>query len=144
MKASDAGIALIRDFEGMILAPYKDAAGLATIGIGHLIRKGETFPPTFSEADAVALLCRDLETTEAYVEELVDVPLTQNQFDALCSLVFNIGPQQFERSTLRKYLNAGDIAKASGEFPKWCRVGVRQVDGLLRRRLAEQAMFVGK
>lgn len=143
MKVSDAGIELIRDCEGVRLRPYKDIAGLATIGVGHLIRRGETFPDSFSDADATALLCRDLETVEACIEESVNVPLLQHQFDALASLVFNIGCDAFRRSTLRKKLNSGDTSGAAGEFPKWSRVGVRQIDGLLARRLREQAIFVG-
>ena len=141
MKASDAGINLIREFEGYASEPYDDVGGKLTWGYGHLCKRGETAPDQISEAEATALLCTDLETAEACIDGLVDVPLTQPQFDALCSFVFNLGCTAFMGSTLLRKLNAGDYAGAAAEFPKWCKVGSMQVAGLLRRRLAERMLF---
>jgi lysozyme len=140
MKASDRAIALIQEFEGLATECYADVGGKATIGYGHLIRKGESFT-TIDEAEAVRILCADLEDAEACIEASVEVDLTQAQFDALCSFVFNLGCEQFKRSTLLRLLNGGDYTAAAGEFPRWCRVGRNAVPGLLRRRIAEQMLF---
>jgi lysozyme len=143
VKASDRAISLIKEFEGYASEAYDDIGGKVTWGFGHLCKSGETPPKHISEADATALLCVDLESAEACIEGIVDVPLTQNQFDALCSFVFNLGCTRFMNSTLLRRINARDYAGAGAEFPKWCRVGQNEVPGLLRRRLAEQSLFNG-
>jgi lysozyme len=140
VKCSEAGIRLIQEFEGYAAEPYEDVGGKLTWGFGHLGKRGEIPPKRISEADATALLCRDLEVAEACIDGLVDVNLSQSQFDALCSFVFNLGCTAFMGSTLLRKINAGD-ATASDEFRKWCRVGHNEVAGLLRRRLAEQALW---
>ncbi len=152
MKASDRGLALIREFEGCSLTPYLDQGGKPTIGIGHLIRKHECFTK-IDEAEATRLLCEDVSEAEMMVDISVDVPLSQNQFDALVSIVFNVGPGDPPRkdgiivlksgkpSTLLRKLNSGDYAGCSEEFPKWCHVGPNESNGLIRRRLAEQLLF---
>jgi lysozyme len=139
MKICDAGIALVKQFESFSARVYADVGGKPTIGWGHLIKKGEVFD-RLTESEATALLCRDLEWAEACVSDCVDAPLTQNQFSACVSLIFNIGCAAFKGSTLLKRINAGD-PKASDEFRKWCKVGQNQVTGLLRRRIAEQLLF---
>ena len=140
MKASDRAIRLIQEFEGLACEKYQDVGGKWTVGYGHLIRKGESLDKV-DEAEAVRILCQDLEEAEACITDSVEVDLSQNQFDALCSFVFNCGCAALKRSTLLKYLNAEDWTAASNEFPKWSRVGTKQVTGLLRRRLAEQLLF---
>ncbi len=141
MKASDAGIALIKEFEGFRASVYGDVGGLPTIGYGHLMHVGEVFD-TLTESEATALLCSDLEVAEACIEAAVDVELQQCQFDALCAFVFNVGCSNFKRSTLLQKLNRADYTGAADEIPKWSRVGLNQVAGLLRRREAERAMFL--
>lgn len=141
MKCSEAGIRLIQEFEGMATEPYDDLGGKVSWGYGHLCKTGETPPKSISESDAVALLCADLEVAEACIEGSVDVPLTQSQFDALCSFVFNLGCARFQGSTLLRKLNAGDYAGAQGEFQRWSHIGAREIPGLLRRRLAEAQLF---
>lgn len=140
MKISDRGLELVKEFEGFASRVYDDVGGKPTIGYGHLIRHGESFG-ILSESEATELLCRDMEAAEATVTDAVEVPLTQGQFDSLCSLVFNIGSTAFLRSTLLRKLNAGDYVGALAEFPKWSKVGQNQVAGLLRRRVAEQVLF---
>lgn len=140
MKVSDRGIALIKEFEGLATETYNDIGGKPSIGYGHLIRKGECFTK-LSESDATALLCTDLEKVEAAVDALVDVPLTQGQFDALCSFVYNLGAYNLQKSSLLRLLNQGKYDAAKGEFTKWSYVGQEHVAGLLRRRLAEQLMW---
>lgn len=141
LKASDAGIALVKEFEGLATEPYDDVGGKLSWGFGHLCKTGDVVPKHISEADATALLCTDLETAEACVEGIVDVPLSQQQFDGLVALVFNIGCSKFMASTLLRKLNASDYAGAAAEFPRWCKVNGKDVPGLLRRRIAERMLF---
>ncbi len=141
MKTSERGLALIKEFEGLSTECYADVGGKATIGYGHLCKADETFPKRITEGEATALLCTDLEFAEACVEGIVDVVLTQNQYDALIALIFNIGCGAFTRSTLLRKLNHGDYHGARDEFQRWCRVNGKEVSGLLRRRIAEQLLF---
>lgn len=105
MKISKAGIQLIKEFEGYSPIPYKDVAGLNTIGYGHLIKKGELFSRVTAE-QAEELLLKDLATAEKGVNTLIIVKLTQNQYDALVSFTYNVGVGALRDSTLRKYLNS--------------------------------------
>ena len=146
MKASDACIELIKRFEGFRAQMYLDAAGLETIGYGHLIlvrERDEYAQRRLTEGEATALLCDDLERFEVQIEDLVDAGLTQNQFDALCCLVFNIGAGAFRKSTLLKRLNEHDFDSAAAEFHRWNKAGGRVLSGLVRRRKAEAELFEG-
>jgi lysozyme len=140
MKCSDVGLDLIKQFEGFRAIPYKDVKGLLTIGWGHLIKPGEVFG-ALSSVEATAILSRDVQEAQDCINFYVKVALTQNQFDALCSFVFNLGCANFHNSTLCKYCNSGDYNAAAEEFPKWCFAGKVKVEGLLKRRLAEQELF---
>ena len=112
-----------------------------TIGWGHTdgVKEGDTC--TWSQAQA--WLMSDAAWASAAVSELVKASLNQNQFDALCSLCFNIGRPQFAGSTLLKLLNAAppNYTGAARQFPVWDRQADVVVDGLLTRRQAEQARF---
>lgn len=140
-NTGQAGINLIKEFEGLELSKYRDAVGLWTIGYGHLIRSGETFERSLTEQEAEALLRKDLLESERGIRRLVSVPLTQNQFDALVSFVFNVGVGRLATSTLLKKLNAQDYRGAADELPKWNRAGGNVLEGLTRRRQAERALF---
>lgn len=134
---------MVREFEGYERFPYECSAGKLTIGVGHVIRPGESFPVKgLTESEATELLCKDMEKFEARVLDLVTVPITQNQYDALLSLVFNIGAGAFEKSTLLKKLNAGDYEGAANEFTRWTRGGGKVLPGLVKRRAAEKALFL--
>ena len=146
MKASDACIELIKRFEGFRAQMYLDAAGLETIGYGHLIlvrERDEYAQRRLTEGEATALLCDDLERFEVQIEDLVEAGLTQNQFDALCCLVLNIGAGAFRKSTLLKRLNEHDFDSAAAEFHRWNKAGGRVLSGLVRRRKAEAELFEG-
>ena len=138
---NEAGIDLIKSWEGCVLKPYQDEAGYWTIGWGHLIVEGENFSEITSER-ADAILEVDLLQAESAVERLISVPLTDNQFAALVSFTFNLGPGALERSTLRKVLNRGEYQAAAEEFPKWCYAGGHKSAGLLKRRLEEGTLFL--
>ena len=144
MKISEAGIALIRRFEGLELESYQDIAGVWTIGYGHT----ETAGPNqkINEREAEELLRRDLAPRERAVEQLVSVGLNQNEFDALVSFVFNVGANAFKNSTARKRLNRNDRIGAGEALTWWNKATVsgvlREVRGLTRRRAAEKALFL--
>jgi lysozyme len=147
MKISDAGLALISSFEGLRLTTYLDPVGIPTIGWGHTgpdVRLGMTI----IRARAVELLREDTSGAAASVNRLVTRPLTQPQFDALVSLVFNAGTAPLSPGTLGRKLNAGDVAGAAAEFGRWVKGKDKRgqfvtLAGLVRRRAAEEAMFNG-
>ena len=137
MKCGKAGKDLIVEFEGVELKAYKDVAGFWTIGVGHLIRPGESFT-TITRDEAMELLAKDLADAEGCINAL-SLTLTQNEFDALCSFVFNLGCGAFRNSTLLKKIKSGEDAAA--EFKRWNKAGGKEVAGLTRRRKAEEALF---
>ena len=143
MKISDNGIALIKKYEGLRLIPYDDVAGLKTIGYGHLIKPGEEFWE-ITEAEAEEILRNDLEAAEKCVEKGLRVEVSQEQFDALVSFVFNCGCNAFMDSTLRRLTNYGDFDGAADQFLRWNRAGGRIVKGLTNRRIAERNHFLGE
>ncbi|UIA94555.1 lysozyme (plasmid) [Erwinia tracheiphila] len=140
MQISDSGIMLIKNFEGLCLTAYQCSAHVWTIGYGHTagVKPGDTI----TEGQAEQFLRDDLDQFEAAVYRLVNVTLSQHQFDALVSFTFNLGEGNLKNSTLLKKLNAGDYSGAAEEFPRWNRADGRVVEGLTRRRLAERDMFL--
>jgi len=141
MKTSETGIALIKAFEGFSATPYKDVAGLLTIGYGHLILPGEVFG-AISSMEADLLMRKDVaEKAERFVNDLVEVPLKQNEFDALVSFTFNVGGANFKKSTLLKVLNEGKKENVPQELLKWDFAGGHQSDAILKRRQKEARLF---
>jgi lysozyme len=142
MRTGDEGIALIRHFEGCRLDAYLCPAGVWTIGYGHTkgVKEGETIDQEAAEA----FLIEDLEEFEGYVTEMVEVPLSQSQFDALVSWTFNLGPGNLERSTLLAKLNQGEYTDVPFEIKRWTRAGGAILPGLVKRRNAEAALFEGR
>lgn len=131
----------IKTAEGLRLTAYKDGGGVWTIGYGHTgsdVREGLTIP--LSEAER--LLTRDLRVAEGHVNDAVKVKLTQNQFDALVSFVYNVGGGAFRSSTLLKLLNAGDYEGAANQFPRWNKDNGKVVNGLTNRRHEERELFL--
>jgi len=104
MKAGPRAISLIKSSESLYLLPYKCPAGYWTIGWGHLIKEGEHFTE-ITQQEAHDILLKDLEEVETVINNNVKVELDQNEFDALCSFVFNIGRRNFGDSTLLRMLN---------------------------------------
>lgn len=142
MTASEECAALVRRFEGFERRPYACPAGYRTIGYGHRILPHEMFPAEgITEAQALDLLRADLETAARCVRECVRAPLTQRQFDALCSFVYNIGCARFRASTMLRLLNQNDHALAAREFSRWTYALGQKLAGLEKRRAAERAMF---
>ena len=141
MRTSDAGIAFIKSFEAFRAMPYKDQAGLWTIGWGHLIHPDEDFTGGIPLTDADELFLSDLSGFEDEVNEAVEIDLAQQEFDALVSLAFNIGNGNFANSTLLKLLNTGDRTNAATQFIRWDYAGGKVSAGLMARRVAEKTMF---
>lgn len=148
MRLSDAGLAALKSHEGLRLEAYPDPGSKdgkpVTIGYGSTRRAdgGEwQLGGRITEPEAAELLRRDVAGTEAAVSRLVRVPLTQAQFDALVSFVYNVGAGSFESSTLLRLLNAGDYAGAAAQFGRWVYNDGRVLPGLQRRRAAEAALF---
>ncbi len=145
MKINQAGLDIIKQFEGFSATPYLCPAGYPTIGYGSIWDlEGNRLTidsPEVTEAEADTLLARECRHAERTVTRLVRVPLNGNQFSALVSFTYNLGSGNLQSSTLRMKLNRGDYAGAADEFPKWRRAGGRILKGLVRRRAAEQALF---
>lgn len=138
------GINLIKRFEGFESKIYLDAAGLPTIGYGHLLRAGEAemFKNGISPEAGVALLIKDVLYAEQAVLRLINVPLTDGQFDALVSFTFNLGSGALQRSTLRRKVNREEHHEVSREFMRWVWAGGRKLKGLARRRKAEVTTYL--
>lgn len=137
---SEAGLLLIKQAEGLRLAPYQDSKGVWTIGYGHT--KGITQETdVITREEAEELLHNDLEIAQGDVERLVKMPLTDNQYSALVSLVFNTGADPL-RLTLGRKLNSGDYSGAADEFLKWSHAGGEILPGLLKRRGLERGLFL--
>lgn len=144
MKTGPKGLALIKEFEGCELTAYRDAVGVWTIGYGHTAAAGDPIPTpgmTITEAEAEEILRRDLVKYERAVLDAVTVPLSQEQFDALMSWTFNLGPGNLRNSTMLKKINAGDFAAVPEQIARWNRAGGKVLRGLIRRREAEGKLF---
>lgn len=159
MNIGQAGLTLIKSFETCSLTRYDDGYGFDTIGWGHLCGKNMWGVDCITQEKANALLVEDLAIAETVVNSSVVTDLTQNQFDALVSFVFNvgggraakpgdIGKDGFARlksgnpSTMLRKLNAGDFEGAVGQFTLWSRAGGVVSRGLVRRRAAERELFL--
>lgn len=156
-RMSDRGRELLTEWEGGVrLHEYLDPAGLPTIGVGHLIRHGEMlaglqidgrrvpYKDGISREDAMALLDADLRWVESLLNSRLALPLAQCEFDALCSLVFNIGPRRFLESTLLECLNAGNREAVPAQFRRWVNSEGQRLQGLVDRRDAEISLWEGK
>lgn len=138
---STQGIEHTAEKEGLVYHAYPDPGTKGvpwTICYGHT--KGVRPGMTATQAQCEAWLAEDLYVAERAVQRHVRVPLTQGQYDALVSFVFNVGEGQFRTSTLLRLLNQGDYKGACDQFPRWVYANKRVLDGLVTRRTEEQAM----
>lgn len=146
MKVSENGVNLVKQFEGLMLSPYLDTRSIPTIGYGTTFYPNGTrvsmSDPKISETDAAQYLAFEIDEKTKAVNALVTVEVNQNQFDALCSLCYNIGQGNLGHSTLIKYLNAGNYQAAADQFLVWDEVGGHPSAGLRKRREAERALFL--
>jgi lysozyme len=143
-QINQAGLDLIKRFEGFEARAYLDAVGVPTIGYGHtrtVTERDARDGKRIDEAEAERLLTLDCDSAQADVERYIAVDLNDNQFAALVSFVFNLGGGALRGSTLRRKLNAGDYAAVPPEMARWVRAGGRVLTGLVRRRQAEGELF---
>ncbi|MGB7087546.1 MAG: lysozyme [Phormidesmis sp.] len=137
------GLRLIKSFEGLRLKAYRDPVGIWTIGYGTT--RGVRAGMKISEAEAEKFLQQDLTRFEQAIDAAVDVPINDNQFSALASFTYNVGPGAFRSSTLLRLLNQRrDLRLVAAQFPRWNKAGGRVLSGLTRRRNAERALFLGE
>lgn len=137
---SEEGLELIKRFEGFKPMAYRDIGGVWTIGYGHT-GPDVTEALIITQQMATALLEADVRKFEICVENALHRDVTQQQFDAMVSLAFNVGCNAFRNSTLLKHVNAGRHHEAALEFGRWNKVGEREIEGLTRRRGAEATHY---
>ncbi|WP_380182623.1 lysozyme [Kalamiella sp. sgz302252] len=154
MNISDKGIDFIKAQEKLRLNAEQNYAGIWTIGYGHTegVHEGDSLTPELAEA----LLRSDLKQCEARLHQALAVPVTQNQFDALCSILFSVGTGQRgvkaglialksgQPSTLLMFLNQGCYAAAAEQFGSWIYAGNGVVKELIYRREREKNLFLRK
>jgi lysozyme len=138
-KVQDSTLAFLRSREGLRLSPYPDAGGYS-IGYGHFLGSRPE-PANITTQQAEKWLQQDANAAAIAVAKYVSVPLSQNQFDALVSFVFNLGAQNFAGSTLLDKLNTGDYDGAAEEFDRWVYSGGQVLGGLKTRRAFEKSLF---
>jgi lysozyme len=132
MNISKEGLSLIKKFEGCELEAYLCPAGVWTIGYGHTkdVKEGDKI----NKEEADYLLQEEMIEYESYINDFVEVPLNQNQFDALCSWVYNLGPTNLKNSTMLKVLNEEKYVDVPQEIKRWNKAGGEVLDGLNKKK----------
>jgi lysozyme len=148
-KTGVAGVELIKTFEGFKSAPYKGPAGIPTIGYGATFypngKKVTMTDKALTETESVELLKHMLVSFEKYVDSYCRDDINQNQFDALVSFAYNLGPANLKSSTLLKKVNANPADESIKlEFMKWVKAGGKTLKGLVARREAESKLYFKK
>ena len=147
LHPSENAFALARKFEGLRLSVYNDPSSLPTIGYGHRLTHEEAASiHTITQDEAESLLASDMEIAARAVNDAGDFACNQNQFDALCAFVFNLGGARFVNSSLLDHLESGNYEQAADDLLLWCHAhaGIRLVElpGLFARRTAERELFL--
>lgn len=145
-KIGQKGLDLIKSFEGLYLKPYLCPANVPTIGYGNTFYENKLKvtlkDPVITEARAIELLSWSLSSFEQYVDAYCIDTLNQNQFDALVSFCYNLGPANLKSSTLLKKVNKNpNDPTIRAEFLKWNKAGGKALAGLTRRRTAEADLY---
>ena len=144
VELSPAGLDLIKRSEGFRENVYTDVAGFPTIGYGHRLQPGDSFPSGITEEVGQAILAIDVQAAEQAVNRLVHVTLTQGQFDALVDFTFNLGAGRLASSTLLRDLNLGQYDAAAQQLLVWDHAGGVKNAGLKARRQAECKLWMGE
>lgn len=145
---SEKGRQFIARHEGEKLTVYRDVAGFLTVGVGHLVLPNDKlrYGDSITAEQSDAFLQADLRSAEDAVNQLVRVPLSQNEFDALVSLFFNLGRKNLANSRTLRFLNNGDKQRFGDALLQWNKATIKgrlqAVKGLTIRRLAEQKLFL--
>lgn len=125
---------------GPVYHAYKDAVGVNTICHGHTA--GVKMGQTATDDMCKQWLMEDLNIAVESINKNVKVDLTEYQTMALASFIYNVGGGAFSKSTMLKRINEGKFCAAAAEFPRWNKAGKVVLDGLTKRRYAEQDLFV--
>lgn len=142
LTVSAAGLAGIRHDEGEVRQVYLDPVNIPTVCVGHTSTVTEKdVGELYSEHQCSVLLKQDLRDAESAVQRLVKIKLTQAQYDALVSWVFNLGAGNLASSTMLVRINAGDCWAAGKEMRRWNRAGARVLPGLTIRRNREARLW---
>ena len=148
MQLSTNGFNLLAELEGVVLNPYKDSVGIPTIGIGSTYYEDGTKvtmkDKAITKERAIQLAKNVVKSFEARVNKSIVVPMTQNQFDAMVLLCYNIGESGFARSSVVRNFNAGNLQKAADSFLLWNKAGGKVSKGLTNRRQKERNLFLTK
>ena len=139
MQINEEGLDLIRRYEGCKLKAYKCPAGVWTIGFGTTTGVHEGMQITFMEADKLFRI--DVQNVAEAVHKLLEITLTDQQFSAVVSLVYNIGIGAFTHSTMLIRLNENKLSEAAEQFLQWDKIHGMVSSGLLNRRMAERDLF---
>ena len=146
MNINDAGLYIIKKYEGFSSSVYICPAGRPTIGYGSTWdRTGDPVTPEHPDItieDAERLLSQEVAHVEIALKRLVKVGITENMFSALASFVYNVGSGAFQRSTMRMKLNRKNYEGCVKEFPKWRMGGGKVLPGLVKRRKEEVSLFL--
>lgn len=150
MELSDKGFEMLAQFEGFRSAPYRDSVGVPTIGYGNTYyldgRKVKMTDPAISKADAkalkIAVTNRDFApaVNRLLETQIKACQITQNMFDALISLAYNIGVGALTTSSVIRHLQHGNKQRAGDAFLLWRNAGGKPI--LLPRRQKERAVFL--
>lgn len=142
MNVSQKGIDLIKSFEGLKLEAYPDpATGGAPWTVGYGTTSGVRKGMVITKAQAESMLADDVQNFSRGVESLIRVSTTQEQFDAMVSLAYNIGLGAFSKSTLLRKHNDKCYTCAANQFPLWNKAAGKVMNGLIRRRAAERELY---
>lgn len=133
------GGVLVAEQEGLVLGTYVDPVGIATACFGRT-GQGVELGQTYTEQQCLAMLATDLDQFNQQLMQLVDSPITTSEHAAYLSFIYNVGPSNFSRSTLRKKLNAGDYIGACNELPRWVYAKGKKLAGLVNRREKERQL----
>lgn len=139
MQTSKKGIEVLKHFESLRLEAYQDSVGVWTIGYGHI--KGVQSGDIITESQAEEMLVEEMPEYEGYVNKAVQVPLTQDQYDALVVWTYNLGGGALRSSTLLKKLNAGEYDEVPAQMKRWNKAGGKALRGLTRRRWSEAHLW---
>ncbi|MEX5367395.1 lysozyme [Acinetobacter haemolyticus] len=144
---SENGYAIIREFEGFRSTAYRDTGGVWTIGFGTIrypngvkVKQGDTC----TRGQAEQWLKNDCLWVDACLNKYIKVKISQNQFDALASFVYNIGETQFIKSTMLSLINQNNLTAAANQFDRWIFDNGIRIQGLVNRRAKEKALFLKK
>ena len=141
MQISQKGLDILKEFEGLRLEAYRCSAGVPTIGYGWT--SGVKMGDVWTREKAEHMLIEGVKPYEKAVQEAIgDAKTSQNQYDAMVSLCYNIGPGNFKKSSVAKLHKEGKYAQAAAAFMMWVKAGGKIIGGLIKRRNKEKALYL--